>query len=122
MPEGLGERLVEITMKLAGALSPLRSGSGAWRAPFRSMRSSLSAIAGVRRPAQEWTLPLLPPLADLELGSPRVVRLNGDAGFAAVSQKLCSKIWPSVCACGSAPMAGHHPRLDPRGALLVSNT
>jgi len=108
MPEGLGERLVEITMKLAGALSPLRSGSGAWRAPFRSVRSSLSAIAGVRRPAQEWTLPLLPPLADLELGSPREVRLNGDAGFAAVSQTLCSKVlarrmclWQ--CASGSAP-------------------
>lgn len=79
MPTGPRERVADDDMRLAGALSPLRSEAGVWRSPWRRMRN---AFSGALRPAasvaQGLTLPLLPPVADLELGSPRELRLNGD--------------------------------------------
>ena len=79
MPTGPRERVADENMRLAGALSPLRSEAGAWRSPWRRMRS---AFSGALRPAAALapglTLPLLPPVADLELGSPHELRLNGD--------------------------------------------
>ena len=73
-------------MRLAGALSPLRSEAGAWRSPWRRMRSAFSgALRPAAAAASGLTLPLLPPVADLELGSPRELRLNNDR-FAAGAQ------------------------------------
>lgn len=86
MPTGPRRRVAEDEMRLAGALSPLRSEAGAWRSPWRRMRIAFSgALRPAAAAASGLTLPLLPPVADLELGSPRELRLNGDR-FAAGAQ------------------------------------
>ncbi|KAK9838553.1 hypothetical protein WJX81_007080 [Elliptochloris bilobata] len=72
------------------------------------------AIAGARPgPAPEWTLPLLPPVADLELGSPRDLRLSGDRFPTGAASVATSTAGPPSTASGSEMRLHKRPPLAP---------